>query len=91
MDEEWEENGVIKSKQTDVTVVRKNILTDEAEIIENPPVPKDAVYLDAAAVVDGRYVIYTVYGTHPAASGALAKLYYLRLDTESGEVYPIYP
>ena len=91
LEEQWEENGVIKSKQTDVTVVRKNIQTGEAERIENPPVPKDAVYLDAAAVVGGRYIIYTVYDTHPAASGAFAKLYYLRLDTENSEVYPIYP
>ena len=91
LEEQWEENGVIKSRQIGTSVVKKELLTDEGTAAENPEVPEDGLYLDAAAVVDGRYVIYTVYGEHSSAAGAFAKLYYLRLDTSNGEIYPIYP
>lgn len=92
LQEQWEEHGKIKTTQAGVAVTKKNIFTGETVVIENPPLPEDGLYLDAAAVVDGRYVIYCVYGMNPKwNSSAYAKLYYLRYDVETGEVYPIYP
>ncbi|MBQ4353735.1 MAG: hypothetical protein IJC71_02460 [Clostridia bacterium] len=91
LEEQWEERGVIKGRQVGVVVAKKDMMSGDTEIIENPPVPEDALYIDVAAVVDGRYVIYTSYDVHPEAGGAFAKLYYLRLDTASGDVLPIYP
>lgn len=90
--EEWEEGGVIRSRQTGLVMRKTNLFTGESEEILLPDCPPDAGYMNTAAVVDGRYVILAVHGVvNRQISNRSGVGYYLRYDTETGESLPIYP
>ncbi|MBQ8332409.1 MAG: hypothetical protein IJX93_01390 [Clostridia bacterium] len=92
LQEEWEEGGVIRSRQTGLVMNKTNIFTGERESVALPECPPDAGFMNAAAVVDGRYVILAVHGVvNRNISNTSGVGYYLRYDTETGESLPIYP
>ncbi len=92
LQEEWTEGGVIRSRQTGLRLQKTNIITGESMEIALPDCPSDAGYLEAAAVVDGRYVILAVHGAvNRQFSNMSGTGYYLRHDIETEETLPIYP